>query len=81
MRRVSYLKRASRRFLAGTRFNAPIQAVEAGIRSLEEWAFILAEERDYEFEYLRARSIKRRNRRNQRRSGATRTPLETADRN
>lgn len=81
MRRVSYLKRASRRFLAGTRFIAPIQAVEAGVRSLEEWASILTEERDYEFEYLRTRSIKRRQRRTQGRSGIIRSPIETTERN
>jgi hypothetical protein len=60
MRRTSYLKRASRRFLEGTRFKAPVEAVEAGARSLTEWAEMLAEEREAENEYLRQRSMNRR---------------------
>ncbi len=46
MRHLSYLKRASRRFLEGTRCRTPVDAVTSGRRSLEEWAHILAEERD-----------------------------------
>jgi hypothetical protein len=60
MRRTSYLKRASRRFLEGTRFKAPVEAVEAGERSLTDWAEMLAEERETENEYLRQRSVNRR---------------------
>ena len=60
MRRTSYLKRASRRFLEGTRFKAPVEAVEAGERSLTDWAEMLAEEREAENEYLRQRSVNRR---------------------
>lgn len=48
MSRQSYLKRASDRFLKGTRFKTPCDAVEAGVRSLEHWAVILAEERERE---------------------------------
>jgi hypothetical protein len=36
----------------GTRFKILCDAVEAGTRTLEEWARVLAEERDIEFRYL-----------------------------
>ena len=48
MKRISYLKRASQRFLQGTKFKSPIAAVEAGVRSLESWVEILIEERENE---------------------------------
>jgi hypothetical protein len=44
MKRISYLKRASKRFLEGTKFKSPIAAVEAGVRTLESWVEILVEE-------------------------------------
>jgi hypothetical protein len=46
MRSVSYLKRASKRFLEGTRFRSPFEAVDAGVHSLERWVEVLAEERE-----------------------------------
>jgi hypothetical protein len=48
MKRTSYLKRASKRFLDGTKFKSPVAAVEAGARTLESWAEILLEERENE---------------------------------
>jgi hypothetical protein len=60
MRRTSYLKRASRRFLEGTRYKTPVEAVEAGTRTLAEWADTLGEEREIENEYLKERSQNRR---------------------
>lgn len=60
MRRTNYLKRASRRFLEGTRFKSPVEAVEAGARTLTEWADTLGEEREAENDYLRQRSLNRR---------------------
>ena len=60
MRRVSYLKRATRRFLEGTRFKTPVEAVEAGARTLADWALVLAEEREVEAEYLRERAGNRK---------------------
>jgi hypothetical protein len=60
MRRTSYLKRASRRFLEGTRYKTPVEAVEAGARTLAEWADTLGEEREIENEYLKERSQNRR---------------------
>jgi hypothetical protein len=54
MRRSNYLKRASKRFLAGTRFKWPCDAVESGVRTLEQWAAMLAEERDIELRYQEA---------------------------
>jgi hypothetical protein len=46
MRSVSYLKRASKRFLEGTRFRSPFEAVDAGMDTLERWVEVLAEERE-----------------------------------
>jgi hypothetical protein len=48
MKRQSYLRRATRRFLEGTRHRVPVEAVAAGIRTLEAWASILEEEREIE---------------------------------
>jgi hypothetical protein len=52
MKRISYLKRASKRFLDGTKFKSPIAAVEAGVRSLESWVEILVEERENETQMM-----------------------------
>jgi hypothetical protein len=48
MKRTNYMKRAALRFLAGTKFRTPVEAVEAGIKSLGEWADVLQEERELE---------------------------------
>ena len=55
MRRTSYMKRASQRFLFATKFRSPVEAVEAGARSLLDWTRLLAEERDLEAQYLQER--------------------------
>jgi hypothetical protein len=55
MRRSSYLKRASRRFLEGTRYKSPVEAVEAGALSLNDWVRTLSEERDAERQYQEQR--------------------------
>jgi hypothetical protein len=60
MKRISYLKRASQRFLNGTKFKSPIAAVETGVRSLESWVEILVEERENEIQLsLEQRSQRR----------------------
>lgn len=46
MNRLVYIRRASRRFLSGTPYRSPVEAVEHGVRSLEEWAKVLNEERE-----------------------------------
>ena len=46
MRRINYMKRAARKFLAGTRFRTPVDAVEAGIRTLTDWVDALNFERE-----------------------------------
>jgi hypothetical protein len=51
MRRISYLKRAAKRFLDGTRMKTPVEAVEAGVCSLQDWVRVLAEEREIEQQY------------------------------
>lgn len=48
MKQVGYLKRATKKFLHGTKFRAPVEAVEAGFRSLGEWADTLTNERELE---------------------------------
>jgi hypothetical protein len=48
MKRTNYMKRAAQRFLTGTKFRTPVEAVEAGLKSLGEWADILQEERELE---------------------------------
>ena len=63
MRRLSYFKRASRRFLTGTRHRTPAEAVEAGARTLEQWVYVLSEERELENDYLLERKIRLQQRR------------------
>ena len=62
MRRSPHYKRASKRFLQGSRFKTPSEAVEAGIRTLEEWSRLLLEERELE-RALERQLASRRNRR------------------
>jgi hypothetical protein len=48
MRKINYMKRAAKRFLAGTTFRIPVEVVEAGVKTLTEWVDILAEEREFD---------------------------------
>jgi hypothetical protein len=61
MKRINYMKRATQRFLAGTKHRSPVEAVEAGVRSLTDWAEMLAEEREFETEANRDASKRSRN--------------------
>jgi hypothetical protein len=72
MRRLSYFKRASRRFLHGTRHRTPAEAVEAGTRTLEQWVNVLSEERELENGYLLERKMQ------QRRTGTRQAHVEPA---
>ena len=67
MRRSLHFKRASKRFLTGTRCKTPFEAVQSGIRTLEDWVLVLEEERIAEMEFARARIYW------QRKSGQNRT--------
>jgi hypothetical protein len=58
MRRLSYYKRASRRFLQGTRHRTPAEAVEAGTRTLEQWVTLLSEERELEGQFVQERKMR-----------------------
>ena len=40
--RVSYRAEARAQFLNGTRFRSPVEAVEAGARTVQEWCDLLA---------------------------------------
>jgi exonuclease VII large subunit len=55
MRTSPYYKRASKRFLAGTRFKTPSDAVSAGVKTLLEWTQILEEERTLEMRMMAQR--------------------------
>ena len=59
MKRVNYMKRATQRFLEGTKYRSPVEAVEAGLRTLGQWADILAEERELESQLHRERDGRR----------------------
>jgi hypothetical protein len=48
MPKSTYITRAKRRFLEGTSYRAPVEAVTRGRRTLEQWVEILNEERDLE---------------------------------
>lgn len=48
MKQAGYLKRATKKFLYGTKFRSPVEAVEAGMRDLGEWADTLTNERELE---------------------------------
>jgi hypothetical protein len=63
MRRLSYYKRASRRFLQGTRHSTPAEAVEAGSRTLEQWVTLLSEERELEGQFMQERKMRQQQRR------------------
>jgi hypothetical protein len=63
MRRLSYYKRASRRFLQGTRHRTPAEAVEAGARTLEQWVTLLSEERELEGQFVQERKLRQNQRR------------------
>jgi hypothetical protein len=56
MRTSPYFKRASKRFLAGTRFKTPCDAVEAGAKTLLEWTQVLEEERNLEMQVMAQRA-------------------------
>ncbi len=64
MAKLSYLRRASKRFIQGTGKRTPWEAVEAGLRSLTDWAQVLDEERERDVLEARERSLRRRTRRN-----------------
>ena len=61
MRRSAYYKRAAKQFVAGTRYKAPFEVVSAGLKSLEDWADLLALEREIEDQYDNDRREKRKN--------------------
>jgi hypothetical protein len=62
MRTSPYYKRASKRFLTGTRYHTPCDAVEAGAKTLLEWTQILEEERN-QFLVIQEQSVMRRQQR------------------
>ncbi len=58
MKKTSYLKRATKRFLEGTACKSPIEVVELGLKSLGDWADTLALERELEQENREPRRSK-----------------------
>lgn len=75
MRRSAYYKRAAKKFLAGTRFKAPFEAVMAGVKTLEDWADMLSLEREAEELY----DQERRENRKQRHSRVVGSPILNAE--
>jgi hypothetical protein len=75
MRRSAYYKRAAKKFLAGTRFKAPFEAVMAGVKTLEDWADMLTLEREIEEQY----DQERREKRKQRYSSVNASPILKAE--
>ncbi len=75
MRRCAYYKRAAKKFLAGTRFKSPFEAVMAGVKTLEDWADMLTLERKIEDQY----NQERRENRNQRHSRVVVSPILKAE--
>lgn len=59
MYRNPYFRRASNRFLNGSRFKTPFEAVEAGACTLEEWSRVLLEERELELVFAQRRLARR----------------------
>jgi DNA invertase Pin-like site-specific DNA recombinase len=55
--RQTYLTRAKKRFLEGTSYRVPVEAVTRGRRTLDQWASILEEERELEENRIRAHII------------------------
>jgi hypothetical protein len=43
---LTYVDKAARAFLAGTPYRYPVQAIEAGARTVEEWCEVLNNVRD-----------------------------------
>jgi hypothetical protein len=50
--KTKYLRRSVQRFLGFTRYRSPFEAVLNGVRTLEQWADILNEERELEMQLL-----------------------------
>ncbi len=48
MPKSTYITRAKKRFLEGTSYRVPVEAVMRGRRTLEQWVEVLNEERDLE---------------------------------
>ena len=61
IRSQQYAGRARKRFCKGTRFEAPIDLVLSGQRTLEDWVGVLSEERELEIEKNAAKTELNRN--------------------
>jgi hypothetical protein len=57
VRRRVYYRRAAKQFLAGTRYKAPFELVQAGLKTLKEWTDLL----DFERELDEINRLERRN--------------------
>jgi hypothetical protein len=61
MRQRVYYRRAAKQFLAGTRYKAPFEMVQAGLKTLKQWTDLLDFERDLnEINRLERRSCRLR---------------------
>jgi hypothetical protein len=60
MKKTAYLIRATKKFLEGTNCKAPIQAVEQGIKTLNDWIDTISLEQEIEVAQLEARRFQYR---------------------
>ena len=56
-----YAQRARKRFCKDTRFQAPVDLILSGQRTLEDWVEVLSEEREVEIEKNAAKTEMNRN--------------------
>jgi hypothetical protein len=55
MKKTAYLIRVTQKFLEGTNCKSPIQAVEQGIKTLNDWIDTISLEQEIEVTQLEAR--------------------------
>jgi hypothetical protein len=66
MKKTAYLIRATKKFLEGTNCKSPIQAVEQGIKTLNDWIDTISLEQEIEAEQLETHRFQHKARKNYR---------------
>jgi hypothetical protein len=64
MKKTAYLIRATTKFLEGTNCKSPIQAVEQGMKTLNDWIDTLSLEQEIERVHLETRRTERKTSKN-----------------
>jgi hypothetical protein len=60
MKKTAYLARATQKFLAGTNCKSPIQVVEQGIKTLNDWIDAISLEQEIEAAQLETHRVEYR---------------------